>query len=171
IAARRFQRDEDANGGVFALHRADQVAHIAGFDMARFHLHKHALRLIVGIIDKSNNPVDTLITAFLAGLAALLTAERFSSHQRQGPPLELIAIIARQLFCRSNILRLAYNFELAIRKHCLQTIFLEGDAEVRYINADPPATQLLRGGNGCATAAKRVEYHIARFTARLDDTL
>src|SRR5579883_269171 len=124
IAARRFQRDEHADSGVFALHRANQVANIAGFDVTGFDLHQHTFGFGVGVVDEGDNSINASVTALLAGFAAFLSAERFGLHEGERPPLELIAVVLRELLCCRYILWFADNVELDSGEHVSQAVFL-----------------------------------------------
>src|SRR5579875_160067 len=171
ISARRFQRDEDADSGVLALHGANQVADIAGFDVTGFDLHQHALRFSVGVVDEGDNAIDASVAALFSRFAAFLTTERFGLHKGERPPLELIAVILRELFCGGHISWFADNVELDIWEHISQAVFLQGNTQVGDVYAYPFASKLLRGGDGGATATEGIKYDVSRVTAGLDDTL
>jgi hypothetical protein len=50
-----------------------------------------------------------------------------------------------------------------------QAALNQRDGEVRYVYADPPAAEFLRGVDRGAAAAERVEHHVAGVAARGQD--
>jgi len=52
-----------------------------------------------------------------------------------------------------------------------QPLLHHGDGDVGDVDADPAATELLRGDNGGATAAEGIEHQIAGVGGCLDDAL
>ena len=46
---------------------------------------------------------------------------------------------------------------------------MHGDGQVGDVDADPPAPQLLRRGDGCAASAERIQHDVARIAAGQQD--
>src|SRR5579875_929952 len=111
IPRRCFERDKHAKSGLLSLNGPNKITNIARLDMPRFDLHNDALRLTTGIIHEIDNTVNTSIASLLARFTPLLTTNRLCTHQRQRPPLKLIAIILRKLTCRANVFRLTNDLE------------------------------------------------------------
>ncbi len=107
--------------------------------MTGFHLHQHSFCLAVGVVYEGDHAVYAFVAALFAGFAAFLAAKWFGLDKRQGPPLELIAVILGKLLCCAYVLWLADYLELDVWEHLLQAVFLEGNAQMGDIDADPLA--------------------------------
>ena len=101
-------------------------------------------------------------------------ADRPRLDQRQRPPLELVAVVLGQLARRGEVLRLAHDRVILLLdqpEHVLQPVLHQGDGEVGDVDADPAPAQLLRGRDGGAAAAERVEHDVAGVAAGREDAL
>ena len=115
-------------------------------------------------------PSMPLSAPFLPGLAAGVAAQRARLDQRQRPPLELVAVVVGQLpRCVARSCGSPITSKLDVGEHLLQAILLQGDRQVRDVDADPAAAELLRRGDGRAAATERIEHHVAGVAAGLDD--
>jgi hypothetical protein len=94
-----------------------------------------------------------------------------SVHERNGPPLELILVAGGQIAGSVQVLRGAVNLELDAREGIAQALLDQRDGEMRDVDADPLALELLGGVNGGAAAAERVEHHVAFVRGDREDAL
>ena len=151
--------------------RALQIPDVARFDMPALDLHDDLFGFAGGVVQERDDAIDPLVAALFAGLAPVLAAERLGAHQRERPPLELVAVVVRKLAGGADVFRLADDPERDARKHRCHAIFLQRDRQMGHVDADPAAFQLVRGGDGRAAAAERVEHKVAGVAAGLDDAL
>lgn len=121
---RFFERQEDPDGGLLAVHRAHQITDVPARDLARLHLHEHALRTRAAV-EEVFDPVYPPVSALFSGLAArLVLAERLGRHQGQSSPLELVAAVFGELLGTSDVLGFAYDLYRYTRKHVLHPVLL-----------------------------------------------
>src|SRR5438132_11599961 len=67
--------------------------------------------------------------------------------------------------------RLTFFFEFDLFAKCiLQSPLDQIDREISDVDADPLSPEFLRRMNRRAASAKRIEHHIAGFSARLDNS-
>ena len=159
------------SSGLLALQRAFQIADVARFDVAALDLHDDLFGLAGVIVQEGDDAIDPFVAPLFAGLAVVLTAERLGAHQRERPPLELVAIIVGKLAGGADVFRLADDPERDAGEHRCHAVFLQRDRQMGHVDADPAALQLVRGGDGRAAAAERVEHKVAGVAAGLDDAL
>src|SRR5581483_7367033 len=105
--------------------------------MTRFDLYQHAFGFACVVVNKGDNSIYAFVAALLAGLAAFLASNWFGFDERQGPPLELVAVVLGQLFGGSVVGWLTDYLELNAWKHGFQAIFLEGYTQVGDVDAYP----------------------------------
>ena len=128
--------------------------------------------------------------------ALLLALEGLGFHERHGPPLELVFVprgeVARGVEVFGRAVDFVFQFggrarhsvravfglatfggQRTARPTCAEGVFEpfldERNGEVRDVYADPLAVELLRGVNGCAATAERVEHHVAFVAAGGND--
>lgn len=139
-----FQRDENPQRRALALHRPAQIAHVARAHLAALDLHQRLLGLFARVVHERDDAVNAPVRAFLAlrpfRPSRSIRPRRSSLDERQRPPLELIAVVVRQLLRVVQILRLAAHGVIALFdqvERILQAILLQRDGQVRDVNADP----------------------------------
>ena len=93
-----FERYKYADGGGFAVDGADEVADVGGFYAAAFYLDYDAFCLAGIVVGENLYAVDAFVGAFLAGSPVGLSAQWPCLDQRQGPILELVAVLGGKLF-------------------------------------------------------------------------
>jgi len=178
---RRLQCDEQANRRTLLLQHADEFIDDRAAHLARLHLHDDLARLRLAfpvLLEEVDDAVYALVRAFLALARPRRPAHRLRAHQRQRPPLELIATLVGRI-C-SQFAGAGFGGGLAddriVRardqaEHIKQAILLKRNAEVGDVDADPAAPEFVRGGDGGAAAAEGIQHDIAFVRRRADNTL
>ena len=160
LARGRCQGDENAARGLLALHRADEVTHVANGDiLAALHRDDHRRKISLG--EARAHPANA-IDATIGTL--LLATLRHRINQRDRPPLELVLVPRRQIARTGQILRGALHVKDDGREGILHAPLDQRDGEMRDVDAHPAAPKLFGGMNGGAAAAEGVEHDVAWIT-------
>jgi len=84
--------------------------------------------------------------------------------------LELVVL--GQLRCTGEVGWLTFLFKLNFfAERIAQTTLDQIDCKISDVDADPLTPEFLRGVDGCATTAKRIQNYITGITRYADDTV
>lgn len=163
LACRLAQRDEQAQGRLLALHVALERGDVGARHVrTALDLHDHLLGLVLAHLD-----VEQAVDAAVRALAPALV--RLGVHQTAGPELELVLVAFGQISGRRDVGGRATHVEGDAGEGVLQAPLDQAHRQVRDVDADPAAVQLLRRMHRGATAAEGVEHDIAFVAAGGDD--
>ena len=107
-----------------------------------------------------------------AGVRTFFPAgERHRVYERHSPPLELILVARGEIAGAVDVFGRAVNFILDAGECVPQAFFDKGDREMRDVDSDPPAAQLLRCVNGRTATAEGIQDDVALVRVQGNYTL
>ena len=163
--AQRLQRQEYAQIRAFALQRGAEGVQVVARRIARFDLrHRQAVLRLLSVLtlDEAHSPVDPAVADLpRVGVKAF--------EPRDGPGLELEAAAFGQVARGVQAGRRANHARC--RSQRAEALLHQPHGQMRDVDADPAAVEVLRGDYRSAAAAERIEHQIALVRRRLDNSL
>ena len=139
-------------------------ADVIGLKSAAFHAHDDLARAGRVHVVEEFQPVNAAVRALLFALEGLGSTNDTAHHWNW----YLSRVARSRAASRSLGVPWTSNLQAGL-EGVLEPFFDERNGEVRDVDADPLAVELLRGVNGRAATAERVEHHVAFVAAGGND--
>src|SRR5580704_3482285 len=152
---RRLERQKHAHLGAFLIDGDDEILHHRRIEALAALDRDDDFFGLLAVWFYIKKTVHAAVAAFLA------TFVRLGIDHRERPFLKLVFVLQSKRVRPAEIFWDAGDVELESGKGVFQTPLNQVNGEMSDIDADPATVQLLRGVDGGAAAAERIENQIA----------